>query len=179
MPGSPTTAHDLAMAAPGLVDRCVEHRHLRPAPYETAQPPGSGGLEPSSRLASGDYLEDINGSVETLHGHSAEWPDLHEALGQAQGLSRDADGARRGELLHPCGQVRRLADRRVIHAEVAANRAHHHRTGVEPDANLDLDSLLAPNLFCVATNGRLHGEGRRNKPAPRGPRARGVRRTAP
>ena len=47
----------------------------------------------------------------------------------------DRAGAR--ELLHPRGQVRRLADRGVVHVEIAADGANDDLAGVQPDPDLD------------------------------------------
>src|SRR5215471_18496848 len=40
-------------------------------------------------------------------------------------------------LLEPRGHIRRVTDRCVVHAEVVANFAHDHGTGVESDSHLE------------------------------------------
>ena len=72
-------------------------------------------------------------------------------------VSRVEPGRR--ELLHARGQMRGLADRRVVHAEIAADGAHDHLAGVESDADLDLDTVLPAQLGGVAGDRLLHGEG--------------------
>ena len=51
-----------------------------------------------------------------------------------------------------------LADRGVVHAQVAADRAHHHLAGVQPDADLDRHALGAPHLLGVLLDGLLHAQ---------------------
>ena len=80
--------HDLAVAAPRPVECRAELLHLRIAPDEAAQAPKGGGLKPGSHLARRDHLVDLDGSIEALHRHGAERLDLHEGLGQAEGLGR-------------------------------------------------------------------------------------------
>ena len=63
-----------------------------------------------------------------------------------------------GHLLHAGGEVRGLADRGVVHAQVAADRAHHDLAGVEADADLDRDALGAAHLLGVAPDRLLHAE---------------------
>src|SRR5215213_9069033 len=47
---------------------------------------------------------------------------------------RDHYSTRRGSLLQPCGQVRRLADHRLLAGGTPADElAHDHKTGRDPD----------------------------------------------
>ena len=43
--------------------------------------------------------------------------------------------------------------------EVVADRAHHHLAGIEPDADLHLAAMCAPDLLAVAPDRVLHGQG--------------------
>jgi hypothetical protein len=52
-----------------------------------------------------------------------------------------------------------LPDRRVVHAEVAADGPHHHLARVEPHANLDGNALGAANLVRVVPHRLLHAQG--------------------
>ena len=52
------------------------------------------------------------------------------------------NGAGNGELLHPRGEVRRLAHRGVVHVQVGADGPHHHLARVHPDADADGDAVL-------------------------------------
>ena len=112
--------HDLAVTAPRPVECRAELLHLGIAPDEAAQAAKGGGLKPCSHLARSDHLEDLDGGIEAMDRHGAERLDLHEVLGEAEGLAGDPDGARGRELLHAGGQVGGLPDGRVVHAEVAS-----------------------------------------------------------
>ena len=76
------------------------------------------------------------GSVRPLTGTGPSGFTCDVALGQPQrvGVIRARPG--RGQLLHARGQMRGLADRRVVHVQVAADRAHDDLAGVQPDADL-------------------------------------------
>ena len=63
---------------------------------------------------------------------------LDVALGERGAFRRwSARCARGGDLLHPRGEMRGLADRGVVHAQVVADRAHDDLAGVQADADLD------------------------------------------
>ena len=65
----------------------------------------------------------------------------------------------RGHLLHASGHVRDLPDRGVLHSEIAADRAHDHFPGVEPDADLDRELVSVAQRLGVLPDGRLHPQG--------------------
>ena len=79
-------------------------------------------------------------------------------LGEPHDVARHKDGARCRHLLHPRGEMRRLPHRRVVHAQVAADRAHDHLARVEADADLGARSVAAPRGIGVAGDARLHPE---------------------
>ena len=64
----------------------------------------------------------------------------------------------RRELFHPGRQVRGLADRGVVHVEIAADGPDHDRARVQPDANLERDAVGAANLLGIPAHGGLHVE---------------------
>jgi len=70
----------------------------------------------------------------------------------------DPNAAGRRELLHARRQVRGLAHGGVVHAEVAADRAHHDLSGVDADADLHLHALRAAKLLRGAPHDVLHPE---------------------
>ena len=120
----------------------------------------------------------VVGVRQALQGTRPDRGDLDVALGQLQRVAGDQRRAGLRHLLHPGGEMGRLADRGVVHVEIAADRSHHHLTGIEPDPNLDIDALAPPELVGVVTTRLLHPQrgvaaGRRGL---RGPLAR---RTAP
>jgi hypothetical protein len=54
--------------------------------------------------------------------------------------------------------VRGLSNGRVVHAQIAADCAHHHVPGIDPDADLHLHALRPAKFLRVATHGILHAE---------------------
>jgi hypothetical protein len=115
-------------------------------------------LEPRAHSAGAHDLEDLDGLCQPAHGHGPEGPDLDIALGEAQRVLGHEGGARAGELLHPRGQVRGLADGGVVHVEVAVDRPHDHLARIETHADLHVDALRAPELVRVPADRLLHPE---------------------
>ena len=103
-------------------------------------------------------LEDLEWVRETLHRDGPERPHLDVAFGQRQRMRRDHDRAGVGDLLHPRGQMRRLADGRVVHVEIAADGPYHDFPGVQPDADLDHSRVRTPHLLRVCLHALLHPE---------------------
>jgi hypothetical protein len=66
--------------------------------------------------------------------------------GQMQRPLGDPDTAWHCELLHTGRQVRGLTYRDVVHAQIAADGAHHDVSGVDTDADLHLHCLRAAKL---------------------------------
>jgi hypothetical protein len=56
--------------------------------------------------------------------------------------------------------VRGLADRGVVHAEIASHRPHHHVAGVDADADLHLHAVGPPQDLAVRADLLLHAERR-------------------
>ena len=88
-----------------------------------------------------------------------EGDDVDESLGEPERLAGQSRRPGRRELLHARGQMRRLADRGVVHAEITADGANDHFARIESDADLDLDTVLPAQLRGVAGDRLLHGEG--------------------
>jgi len=95
---------------------------------ELGEPSCGGGVEPGPAGARADQLVDIDGLLQPLHGDQAKGPHLKISLRETQCVHGESDSARRGELFHPRGQVRRLAHGGVIHPEVAADGADYDVT---------------------------------------------------
>jgi hypothetical protein len=127
---------------------------------EPREPAPGGRLQAGPRRASARHLVDLDRVSEPLHRYGAERFHGDVALGQRQCLGRDHNRAGIGELLHPRGEVRRLADGRVVHVEVAPDRAHDHLARVQPDADLDHRRVRAPHLVRVLLHALLHPQGR-------------------
>ena len=76
----------------------------------------------------------------------------------------EQDGARLGHLLHARGQMGRLTHGRVIHAEIAADRADDDLPRVEADPDLDGHAVRALDRVAVLPDGLLHPQRRVTRP---------------
>jgi hypothetical protein len=54
--------------------------------------------------------------------------------------------------------MRRLADSRVVHVQVAADGADHHLSGVQSQSDLDIDAMPAAHILSVPGHRPLHTE---------------------
>ena len=77
---------------------------------------------------------------------------------------RQQDAARARQLLHPPREMGRLADRRVVHVEIAADGAHDDLARVEPDPDLHVHAVRAARLLRVAHHQLLHPQRRIARP---------------
>ena len=105
-------------------------------------------------------LKDLHGMRQPLDRDRTKRFDLDQAFGEPEGLRRQQNASRGGELLHARRQVRRLANGRVVHMQVVADGPHHDLAGIEADPDLDLDPVGMADFVTVASNRLLHGQGR-------------------
>jgi hypothetical protein len=148
----------LTMAAAGELLGTAELLQLGVAADERRQSAPGGRLQAGPRRTRPRHLVDLHRVGQPLHRHEAERLHLDVALGQRQRLGRDHDRARISDLLHPRGQVGRLADGRVVHVEITADGAHNDFPGVQPDADLDHRRVRASHLLRIRLHGLLHPE---------------------
>ena len=132
-PGLADDADDLPVPGAGALHRAPEHAELGLAPDEAGEPADRGSLEPGARLSGPDQLEGLERVGETLDHEGPRRLHRDVAPDELQGLAGEQGGARLRELLHAGGEVRGLADRRVVHVQVATDRPHHDLTRVDPD----------------------------------------------
>jgi hypothetical protein len=160
----PHDRHHLPVATRGTRERVAEGLELGLPPDEPGEPPRGGGVQPGPAGARPDHLVDVDGRLQPLDRHRAEGLHLDVAFGQPERIPGEPDGAGRGELLHPSGQVRRLAHGGVVHAEVTADGAHHDLTRVQTHPDLHLDAVRVSHLLGVAPHRGLHVVGRVARP---------------
>ena len=67
-------------------------------------------------------------------------------------------------LLHARGEMRGLAHRGVVHAQITADRAHHDLARVEAEPDLDRSAFRAVNVFRVLLHRFLHPQRRVARP---------------
>jgi hypothetical protein len=84
------------------------------------------------------------GSSFTSNGRPAQ---AREAAHQPRRRLADQDRPRRRELLEARREIGGVADRGVVHLQVVADRADHHRPGIETDARRQGDAALALQLL--------------------------------
>ncbi len=80
------------------------------------------------------------------------------------GRLADDDRARRRHRLQARGEIDRLALRRVVHAQVVADAPDDDGSGIDPDAQRELEPAGAPQRLRVLANRVLDGEARRDGP---------------
>src|SRR4030095_5749149 len=135
--------NDLTVASLRLLERAPESLHLGAPAHESGESPLCRRLESRTRRADSDQLVDLERLSQALDGHQAKGPDLDIAFDELEGAGGEPAASRRGELLHPRGQVYRLPDRRVVHVQIAADRPHHDLSRVESDSALHVEPLCA------------------------------------
>ncbi len=140
--------------------RVAELLDLHVASDKTSQASRRRGLQPRAHRSRAGDLIDLDRSAHPLDVDRPHGRDLDIALGQTQRFGRHQDRARSRQLLHPGRQVRRLPDRGVIHAEIAADRPHNNFACVQADANLDRHALGAPDVSRVPLHGLVHPQRR-------------------
>jgi hypothetical protein len=150
----------LPVAAGDRVQRPAELLQLAPAPDEPGQSAGRRRVEARPQRPGPDQLVHVDRLAEPLHAHRPQRLHLDVALGEAQRAGREAAAARAGELFHPGRDVRGLADGGVVQVQVAADGAHHDLARVEPDPDLDRDTVGASDAVGPGADGGVHVEGR-------------------
>jgi hypothetical protein len=123
---------DLALAGPCPLQGHVQRRHLGVASYEPGQPP-RGGLEARPGRPRPEQLEHLDRLGQPIDRQRPERPHLDVALHQRERLGRQRRGVRLRKLLHPGGEVDRLAHGREVHVEIIADGPHDHLASAQPD----------------------------------------------
>ena len=134
-------ADDLSLAGIGPVERVLQHLQLLAAAHEAAEAACPRPIEPCARCTDVFELEQTDGTLHPLHLGQAEVTQPEVALHQARGLATHAHATRRGEVLDARRQSDDVSLRRVVHAQIVADLAHHHLAGVEAHANREVVTL--------------------------------------
>src|SRR5215813_5917574 len=150
--------HDLPVTGRGLIAKPSKLHELGVTTDETRQPAPRPRLETGSGHAGAGYLVDLDRFREPFHRHEPQGFHLDVALDEGPSCRGDDDGSGIGELLHPPGQVRRLADRGVVHAEITADSAHNHLARVQSHANPDDRRMRTLRLSGIFRHALLHPE---------------------
>jgi len=115
-------------------------------------------VEPGLAAARAQDLERLDGRV-TLHGQLAQVERFEVSGDQPRRRRAHEHAARSRVLLQSGGHVGRVANRRVVHAEIVADLAHDDRPGVEADPHLEAPLEARRQLAAQVTDGALDREG--------------------
>ena len=140
-------------------DRLPKLLQGRLPPDEAGEAARGGGVQSGPQWSGPGHLVHLDWCLQALHRHRAERLDRDIALGEAERVGGQPDTPRRRELLHAAGQVRRLANCRVIHPQVTADRPDDDFTGIQSDPDLRLDAVSAAHLLAIPVDRQLHVEG--------------------
>jgi hypothetical protein len=152
-------AHDrdhLPVSRAGLLERSAKYLDLGAPADEPREPTPRGGLQSRARRTDAGDLIDLDWVAATFHRHRTKWPRRDAAFDEIECRRRDEHRAWLRQLFHPRREMGRLTDRRVVHAEVVADRADHDLAGVEPDADLHRHAMRASLLVGVSIDRLLH-----------------------
>jgi hypothetical protein len=148
--------HDLSGALACQADIVLQHGQVAGATDQGGQAVLGGRLEAGAArlLAShpvGPHRCGLSLQREVTHGVAFEEVRDHPVR-----LLGEQNSSRVGDLLDAGGEIDGVTDRREVHPEVVGDRAHHHRTGVEPEAKTAVDAMPPLHLLGVLVEGALH-----------------------
>ena len=133
--------------------------HLVVAAEQRRQPALARNLQPCAPEPLPHDGPAPDGLALALHGEHAEVFEVEEPGGQPVRLG-GADGlAGLGDVEHARGEVGGVADRGVVHAQVAPDGAHHDQAGVDADAQAELDAVQPPHVVAHRLQVTLDGQG--------------------
>ena len=126
---------DLATAVANLGERPVEVIQLSLTAQKRRAPSRDRRMPPVS-VRVPFHREHVDEVLHALHCRWLKRRRVDLPLDQLGSTGRRENGAGCGDLLHPRGEMRGLADRRVVHVQIVADRSDDDLTGVEADTNL-------------------------------------------
>ena len=139
--GFPDDPDGLSPALHDGGEEVLQGLELSIAADEVAEPARPVTLERRASRAHAEEAEHDDRLGAAPHGDGSHALAADVALDEPPRRLADQDGARLGGLLEAGRQVRRVADRGVVHPQVVADRAHDHEAGVKPHAHGERDIL--------------------------------------
>ena len=134
--------HDLAVSRLGARPAAQQQVDLLVAANQPGQRRSAQRLEPARDGARTQYLPGRHRRGDALDLDGAEIAVLEEIADQPARARGDDDRVRLGQGLQPGGEVRRLADDRLLLRRAFADQiADDHQPGGDPDARLELDGF--------------------------------------
>jgi hypothetical protein len=98
---------------------------------------GLRGFNPGCDWSGPDQPVHVLGFCFALDRRLSQGFEFKEIPGQFEGVFRYQNSARSRSALHASGQIGGVSNGGIIHPEIISDGAHNHRTGVEPDAQLN------------------------------------------
>src|SRR5262249_45072787 len=135
--------HDLPAPLANPIEALHERGELLIAPDQRGEAALALDVEPSLPAPGAHDLERMDRRV-ALYRQLAQVECLEVSRDQPMRRGAGQHAARLRALLQARGDVGRVADGRVVHAEIVADFPHDDRTGVEPDPHLE--APLEPGL---------------------------------
>jgi hypothetical protein len=140
--GLPGDQHDLAVARLGARPPAQQQVDLLVAANQRAQCRSAQCLEPALDGARAQHLPSRHGCGDALDLDGAEIAVFEEIAKQPPRARGDDDSIRLGQGLQPGGEVRRLADDRLLLRRSRANQiADDHQPCGDADARMQLDGF--------------------------------------
>src|SRR5216683_1115435 len=134
--GLPHDARHLAVPRLDLREQIEERGQLAGASDEATEPAPALIQTRAARPGTEERVHD-NRLGFSADGDRPAGLEPGVAFHEPRGGVADQDDPRLGELLQPRGQVRGVAHRGVVHAQVVADGAHHHEAGVRAHPELE------------------------------------------
>jgi hypothetical protein len=156
-------AHRLPVALAGARQGGLQHLHVVGAAHEATETAGPRHVEAGAVRAQPLELEDADLPGHALDRERAQVLQREVARNRGGEVGAQVDRVRRGQLLHASGEARGVPLRRVIHAEVVADLAHHHLAGVaahahgEAEPGFALDFAAVPGDLVAELKRRIAG----------------------
>ena len=119
-----------------------------------------GGLQSRALASTPSNLVDLDRMTEPFHQYGTEWLDLDISLYEPVGIGGRQHRSWHRQLLHPCRQMRCLADHREVDDEIISDRGHHDLAGVDSHAHGDRQCMQSLNLDCILRDSVLHPQAR-------------------
>jgi hypothetical protein len=157
-PGFADDEHDLAVPGARPGERGLERLELVPAPDEGREPALGPGVEARSAFARRLDGPRADGLRFAAHRQLTERAGV-KVVGDetVRGLA-DYDRSRLRGLLQARGDVGRVADRRIVHPEVAPDAADHDEPAIETLAHPEGEGAVLLQLALIVCEGALDAE---------------------
>jgi hypothetical protein len=162
----PHDEDDLSAALGGAVEGCLQGSELASAPAERCQPRVCRGLDPADPPL-GQDTERTGRLGLALELELSQVLDFEQAGDEPVGRLRDQDSVGRRRLLQPGGQVRGVANRGVVHAQVVADATDDDRAAVNADSPLEVHAMARAYFVAHRLESLLDGERRQARAARR------------